>query len=137
MHRGELGDLTLFHNPLQNTCQILRHFLIRKSDNPKPKRPQILFALCIIFLLQVMNSSIHFHYQISLMAQKVGKITMNNLLSAEVQSIQLVRLQAFPKNLLRGRHLTPQFFRAVKLPGRNFLSTNNIFNRHNLHSPLP
>jgi hypothetical protein len=115
---------------LQDAIQILCHFLILESNNPKPKRFQISFALRVIFLLQIMNFPVHFHDQIILMAQKIGEIAVDDLLPAKMKSVQPIGFQMFPKNPLGGRHIAAQFLRAFKLPGRNRLSANDVLYWH-------
>ena len=122
---------------MQNTFQIPGNLIVCKSNNSKSQSHQICLTLRIIFFLKFVYIAIHFHDQLMFMTVKICKISVNNLLSAEMQVIQPIRFDFLPKNLFGRRHFTPQFLGILKLFGRNFLSSNNILYRHTFPSPLP
>src|SRR3990172_3372529 len=76
-----------------------------------------------------MDIPIHFHHQRGLVTVKVDDKPHNDLLPPKVDS-QFIRPQFLPQNLFSESHVTAEFFCTLKFFFGDFLTCDDILDRH-------
>jgi hypothetical protein len=83
----------------------------------------------IFLFLQVVDITIHFNHQPRLVTVEVNNKPLNHLLPPKADS-QLIRPKFLPQDLLGGRHLTAEFFGALKFLRSDLLIRDDVFDWH-------
>lgn len=116
----------------QNIFDIFKDLLLAEAQNSESKLGKCCLAIAIIFVLSLVNLSIHFDHQPGGLAVKIDDITSNDLLTAEMPAIQAVCAQACPKRFFCFGHAASVFYGCLFQCRRNLLSGQWIMNWHKI-----
>ena len=104
-----LRRLQLFSYRSQNPIRICQHIVIPKPQHQKPSLIECLRPARIFFFLFRMLAAVQLHNQPRVVTKKIGNITANGNLPAELEPVKLLVADAGPQFTLGIRFLPPEF----------------------------
>jgi hypothetical protein len=87
---------------LENSIQILQHIVVRKPEDFQASLRDPVCSLLIVLTSLVVRIAINFDNELSRMAEEIGDVRSDAMLSSESEAQELVAADRGPKLQLRG-----------------------------------